>query len=311
VHLENGGSAWFGSNGIQSTGAVNTVNGIGRRAIFSTGSAGASAIQLMGGTVITADPPVSDDLYQAEEIHFSNFGGTLEFESLPNAGDAITLTDPADAWVHPTVMPSFTFTVPGSGTSDVQSDPSISSSESGNEFVPIAFITPATHSNMVDDQHIGLGETLLTPSKQTTVNFGCGSLTLKAGSIVSVERQATFLKVRVLFENAKDAVQVTLPGRCLNVRVGEETIISQNKQNLALAMNDSIGRRRTDVTHSGQLVVSTSEISLLSVMQSGKLLPSLLHSNSKEDRALAGKLTKMAACIMQTTAGHGSYTNAR
>ena len=57
-----GGEVYFGVNGIQASAPNNTINAIARIVVFSTGTQGASAIQLGGNVTITADPPVGNEV---------------------------------------------------------------------------------------------------------------------------------------------------------------------------------------------------------------------------------------------------------
>jgi hypothetical protein len=214
---------------------------------------------LLGGTVITADPPARDDLYQAEEIDFDHF-------AKPD-------------------------------------------SQFSSELVPIAYITPAMHTEVIGDSDLATGETLLTPSKKTTVNVGFGSLTIKSGSVVWIDRQAACVKVRVLFENASNAVQLNLgPGSSISLQAGQEAVLGQDKSAVARAMQtDRLPRRQTRHIQAANASLSTSEFPLLSFMQSAMILRAVLGSENKADRLLSTKLIKTAACLIQVTSSHGAY----
>jgi hypothetical protein len=54
--------------------------------------------------------------------------------------------------------------------------------------------------------------------------------------------------------------------------------------------------------------MSRSEVSLVSAMCSHPLLRELARSSKPEDRALANKIIKTAACLLQITANRGAYS---
>jgi hypothetical protein len=181
------------------------------------------------------------------------------------------------------------------------------------EFIHIAFISPAASSELISDGDMRFlnGETLITASEKMQIPLGSAMLLLERGTAVHIERKSGVVKIRALFENSARDVQLLLGNRKLSLRTGEEAILAPDKQTAIAAMQDNVARRRTDFVTAGDSVVGTSEISLLTALQNGALLPLLFRSRKKEDRVLAGKLTKMAACIMQSTSSHGTYSCSR
>ncbi|GEM_PF-3525576 len=58
----------------------------------------------------------------------------------------------------------------------------------------------------------------------------------------------------------------------------------------------------------GEFNAITSEVSLVSLLQSDPMLKMLRRSMAADDRAMTGRIEKMAACLMQATMRHGAYS---
>jgi hypothetical protein len=227
VNLTNGGTAYFGANGIQSNGSANTVNAIARRAVFSTGTRPASAIQLQGGTTITADPPATVAEYYPVDIQ----------SNAPAARESLVWAD------HDTVIPA-----------------------------------------------------------------GSYSIRIASGAAALVTTNGGTVTVRTVHAGAPSAVTVISGSNFIPVSAGHEVIVGQSDKLAQAALTDKVARRKIHTTRiSADRSVMTSEVSLVSLMQNSTALVKLMHSSNPADRALANKLIKTAACLMQVTGARGAY----
>lgn len=74
-------------------------------------------------------------------------------------------------------------------------------------------------------------------------------------------------------------------------------------------MNDAIGRRHI-VNHDlgGKHEIISSEVSLESLIENSHVLRQIILSDKDFDRSLVERMVKMAACLMQATRDHGTYS---
>lgn len=317
VNLTNGGTVYFGSNGIVSSGSQNTIDAIGKRVIFSTGTRAASAIQLSGGTRITADPSGEEQVYEAIPIEFMYLGGCAP-TTAPTNGITIP-EDPADLWTR-TLLPII----------NLPSTDSLPESSSGGQqvdqdnLIPVAFTTSQNFETTLEavtlrssgkcrlartaEDGICLveGELMLDVYRKFRVEAGKASVELAPGSLILISKSVSSTRIVVLAEHHNDAVVITTNARRFNLRAGQEARLILAPQS-SPAGNDNTARRKTVSMDLNGTKLLLNEISLVSLMQTNNLLRKLWKSDAKQDLSITKRIHKTAACLMQVTANHGIY----
>ncbi|GEM_PF-2788132 len=154
------------------------------------------------------------------------------------------------------------------------------------------------------------GEILVVAQRLSTVQVGGHAVTIDGGAIALVRSFDGVLKVRNLYDRANHGVTVYMDGQCVRLRSGQEVVVGATRGQVARSLHaDRVSRRgvRTfDMSTAGRLV--RSEVSLVSLLQNSAMLSHLLASEDREDKALVGKITKMAACLQAVTARRGAYS---
>src|SRR5262249_4682611 len=113
-------------------------------------------------------------------------------------------------------------------------------------------------------------------------------------------------------ETRGNSVTVYIKGKhSLQLPVGHEVVLGNNDRAIRATLQDHpIGRRKL-THHDLSCGVSTAscEFSLPALMQNSYVLHKMAGSNDKGDRAITGKLTKMAACLHILGASRGAFTS--
>jgi YVTN family beta-propeller protein len=154
------------------------------------------------------------------------------------------------------------------------------------------------------------GEALIAASKRMVVKCGQIKVSAQRGTYVLISRQGKVLKVRNLHETASNSVRVIVRDKYVDLAAGQEVILSTSEELLVKASKqDAIGRRRVKVVPlANGIKMLRSEISLVSLMQRNGTLATMLRSSDSLDKKIAGKVVKMAACLMYACSSHGSYS---
>lgn len=178
-----------------------------------------------------------------------------------------------------------------------------------------ALIKHAGHAQFVIDEHSGAvylnrGEILVVSHKLSTIKAGECSVTVQPGAIALIRIFDNVLKVRNLYDNSGHGINLNLTDSCLAVNVGQEIVIGAHAVIISKAMHaDRISRR---ATRSYQLAckqnLARSEVSIVSLLQNSAVLSRLVASSSKEDKAIATRLTKIAAVLQTVTGSRGAYS---
>jgi hypothetical protein len=112
-----------------------------------------------------------------------------------------------------------------------------------------------------------------------------------------------------LYDRGQHSVVVTTSGGPIPLGSGQEVIIAADHDTILGTMKeDKLGRRHTK----SRVLPSTkclahSEISLVSILENNQTVRQLVLSRDPEDKALANRVLKMAACLMMATVSHGPY----
>jgi hypothetical protein len=166
-----------------------------------------------------------------------------------------------------------------------------------------------------DNQVVNLksGEILVCADKDTVVKTGACQLNISGGTIALIANEGGIIKVRNLWEMRAGTIREIVGDKFFDVAAGQETIISPDEAHLHQSLErDQIGRRKARMLDiPGGLKLSRSELSMVSLIQNTDMLSVLVNSENSADKALAGKLIKMAAVLTQVTARHGQYMNVK
>jgi hypothetical protein len=155
------------------------------------------------------------------------------------------------------------------------------------------------------------GEVLVGSSQKSTVRAGRHYIvTVAAGAMALVSMQEGTLKVRSVYEGLHSPIRVLVDGRSVSLSAGQEVIVSRDEATLKQAMRyDNVGRRSVkSFVVDGDFKVMRADVSLVSLLQKSDLLARIATSQAGDDKTVAAKLMKMAACVMQVTSGRGAYT---
>lgn len=155
------------------------------------------------------------------------------------------------------------------------------------------------------------GDVLVAANKgNTIVHSGNATVTMDASTIVYISQEGNSLKVRNLYETGGDALRVVVEGKLFHVGVGHEVIISENESVSKESRHDNVGRRHIkSVAADCHSHIATCEFSLLSLIETSKVLKQIFRSDDADDKSIEARLIKMAACLMLTTNSHGPYTD--
>lgn len=153
------------------------------------------------------------------------------------------------------------------------------------------------------------GELVIAAKKSVRVNLGGCTVSMKPGTIALIERARSFVKVRVLYDEASSSTGLSWQDQNFKLSAGNELVIGTNLDTVRQAMSaDGVGRRRLSYfPMADDHAMARCETSLVSVMGRSKLIGTILRSSGKDDRQISAKLIKMAAAILTATARHGSY----
>jgi len=161
--------------------------------------------------------------------------------------------------------------------------------------------------------HLKSGEALIVTTKSgQTIVVGHWQVIIGGSCAVVVSFLDEVLKVTDIYDKGAHTVSVMTTNGAINLGTGQEAIIASDNETISCTMKqDGLGRRHTK----SRVLPSTrclahSEISLVSLLENNNTVNQLVLSRDPEDRALANRMLKTAACLMMATTKHGPYQNA-
>lgn len=313
-----GGQVFWGSNGISSDGK-NQVNAWGSNVVFSTGARPKSAIKLDGGVYILADPPVASATQQAS-VNLSI--DTVSSASLvsravaaPAAFNLQSLQTPAVFYMNSVKSTPETKVLQG----HVERE----------EFKAIACVTGATGATVAAPQNLkavlektasaanslytknceyektasGLilhkGEMLIKANRQTAVRCADTSVSIADGACALLVANGKGVEIYNIYEEHWGGARVRVGEKEFVLGAGQRMTVDSDNNTVAVRNEKSYPTAGRNVKH--------GEFSLLSLSAKTGLLTNLMHSETKDDRQLAARLLKMAACLSMVTASHGPF----
>lgn len=155
------------------------------------------------------------------------------------------------------------------------------------------------------------GEIIVDADKLTVVKTPHSIVTVKPGctALISVSNKVT--KVRNLIESGRADIRQCVAGKYVDIAAGEESILGWDQMGVNKALTkDTLGRRRVrGIDVPGGMFMQRAEIPLTALMQleNSPCLNDLISSENPADKALAGKLIKMAAVQQQVQQKHGQF----
>ncbi|HEY9867846.1 MAG TPA: hypothetical protein V6D08_01455, partial [Candidatus Obscuribacterales bacterium] len=154
------------------------------------------------------------------------------------------------------------------------------------------------------------GSVLIHAAEPTTVKAGDYRVFVEAGTIAVVSRTADVLTVRNLYEGSAHSVHFIVGGKSVTVAAGQEALVSAQHEALTRALkSEPVGRRNMrNFDMPGGHSMTRGEVSLVSLFVNDEVIKRLMASGNERDKAIAGRLLKMAAVLNQVTAGRGAYS---
>ena len=155
------------------------------------------------------------------------------------------------------------------------------------------------------------GELLVSATRPTIVTTPHCLVTIKPNTIALITVTNKVTKVRNLWELGHAAIRQTVNGDYVDIAAGEESILGFDEKSVVKSLEkDSMGRRKVrGIDVPGGMYMHRAEIPLVLLMQAenSAFLNDLVASDNQADKAIAGKLIKMAAVMQQVTASHGQF----
>lgn len=152
------------------------------------------------------------------------------------------------------------------------------------------------------------GDVVIASTKgKTIVNSGDTSIAIEPSTIAYLSQEGTSLKIRNLHENGGSPLSVLVGGRLFHIGVGHEIVISESESAYQHKIQDNVARRHIRRVNQANKHIATCEFSLLSLIETSRILKQICHSKEADDKALEARLVKTAACLMLTTGSHGPY----
>jgi hypothetical protein len=117
------------------------------------------------------------------------------------------------------------------------------------------------------------------------------------------------VRVSALWSKRLNSIRASGKGRQVNVLEGQEVVFGPSDGAIqAQIKSDKIARRNIrgfdfpDGTH-----VACSEFSFVSMIQNSDVLAKVSKSKDEDDRVIADRMIRMAACVYYVTRSHGNY----
>lgn len=159
----------------------------------------------------------------------------------------------------------------------------------------------------VEGSHVGVtsGPALLEPNETMTVVTPHAELRVNRKTLLFVRITPETDHIFVLLGNASVRVGKHSSG----LSSAEEAIVTSREPTTKDLVGDEIGRRRLRLTKlANGKTLALTEFSLVHAIEREPMLYSLVHSDSREGKALKERLIKMAAVMSFVTSRHGPYT---
>lgn len=162
--------------------------------------------------------------------------------------------------------------------------------------------------NVLELRH---GDVLVSTEAATTINAGRYTIKLDPHTVATVNMRADHVVVRNVHESKQGSIRVLTPEqKCASAAVGQELIVGTAHTALSSVLSeDAVGRRRMrHMELSDKTALTTSEVSVLSLIQNTNVLSQLTRSQHPDDKAILNSVLKSAAALQIVTQRHGNYS---
>ncbi len=325
-----GGHAYFGKNGITVKGKNNEVNAWGSNVVFSTGTRSKSAIVLEGGVYILADPPPESGAQSSQ----------IAAASISPASNSISSSQ-APAFTLAALSNAVSNINTNTGHSNLY-QPSLSHLDNLNKKLDsqfcakeesglktVAHVTALTGS-VVKEARIA-NESFEKSSSESNRIYSNGSyektadaIIFKKGEMLIDSRNFTKVKsAQAAFEiSGNSCALIKSDGESteifnvyesrwggVKVKVNEHEFVLGAGQRLLIGKNSQVAVRNETVEKIMEKEVKIAEFPLLSLVANSDLMAKLMKGQAQDEKQLASRLFKMAACLHLVTVSHGSFKN--
>jgi mucin-19 len=313
-----GGQVYFGANGI-STGKGRQIqlNAWGSNIVFSTGTRAASAITLEGGVFMLADPPVSAALaagtsaLSLQSVQTAYAGDANLIQAINLAGTVFAapttlLARPAGIRSGSEAAADAESLKPVACVSAVNGAAARCSAnpdeliESSSSCATRVYKQGALIEVSTAPVAFSQGEMLVDARRFTELKVHDAAITIKNGASALLRSDGHGLEIFNLCEDHWGAVKVSFGGQEFVLGAGQRILIGQTSR---VAMRNEKSQKVSDRQ------VKVGEFSFTAVVDGSDLLNKVLHSQARQDRQLAARLLKMAACLTLVTSTHGAFRN--
>ncbi len=153
------------------------------------------------------------------------------------------------------------------------------------------------------------GEILVSSHQKTTVNVGDHLIDIEPNTLVLLSRDKDLVKVGTLWAKKLNAVRAQMKDKFVSIVEGQEVAIGSNSETMLQQMKgDKVARRNVrGYDLPGGQHIACSEFAFVSLIQNSELLSKLTKSQDNDDRLIADRVFKMAACISYVTRNRGAY----
>lgn len=157
------------------------------------------------------------------------------------------------------------------------------------------------------------GNTLIGCQKPTCVRVHRHSLMLNTGAVALLTKKDDLTIVRLLCEDRSGSAYLIVGKKRIQLLPGEEISLADSVATIAKQISsDSVARRKIHLyALSSGGFMNMCEFLPSSIMVKDDVLRTVLRSYELSDKALSGKLQKMAACLTVVTRSHGQFTRFR
>lgn len=180
--------------------------------------------------------------------------------------------------------------------------------------LPDGFIKYQSDSHFSTNSENGIvdlasGDIIVSTNKPTVISTGNATLTIKADGVCLVSKRNGIVKVISLAELNQNSVIVSCDSaKPLALSAGQELVVAPDNTSLIKAIDtDGVARRRMSIIKLKEGEAASSEVSLLSLITSHKLLSRLFNSDEATNKNISGKIAKMGVSLSIVTASHGNY----
>lgn len=136
---------------------------------------------------------------------------------------------------------------------------------------------------------------------------------LNTGAVALLTKKDDLTIVRLLCEDRSGSAYLIVGKKRIQLLPGEEISLADSVATIAKQISsDSVARRKIHLyALSSGGFMNMCEFLPSSIMVKDDVLRTVLRSYELSDKALSGKLQKMAACLTVVTRSHGQFTRFR